>query len=159
MFKNFLLFKNHLCLSLSPISNSNRYSDVSVFKGQCICQILIIWAVNDGFKEFLLIIQEIIFNALNEMHSKQATVRSRLAVNQSRLDERQFWYLSQPSSLLKNMHLPAKPFLKFGPMLSNCPFGDEVLHYKVSLCCELDKAECEHWQRQKLFDLQISIRA
>lgn len=35
------------------------------------------------------------------MHSKQAAVGSRLAGSQSRLDERQFWYLSQPSSLFK----------------------------------------------------------
>lgn len=57
------------------------------------------------------------------------------------------------------MYLPAKPFLKHDPMLSNCPFGDEILHYKVSLCHEVDKAECEHWHTPKLFDLQIIIRA
>ena len=39
------------------------------------------------------------------------------------------------------MHLPEKPFLKLDPMLSNCPFGDEMLYYKVSLCLGLDKAE------------------
>lgn len=38
------------------------------------------WIVSEGFKESLLIIQDIIFNALNEMYSKQATVSSRLAV-------------------------------------------------------------------------------
>lgn len=57
------------------------------------------------------------------------------------------------------MYLPAKPFLKHGPILSNCPLGDEILHYKVSLCYEVHKAECEHWHTTILFDLQISIRA
>lgn len=57
------------------------------------------------------------------------------------------------------MHLPAKPFLKHDLLLSNCPFGDEILHYKVFLCGEVDRAEWEHWHKPKLFDLQISIRA
>lgn len=35
------------------------------------------WKVNEGFKESLLIIQDIIFNVLNEMYSKGATVSSR----------------------------------------------------------------------------------
>lgn len=48
------------------------------------------WRVNEGFEESLLIIQDIIVNALNEMYSKRATVSSRLTVSQSRLDERHF---------------------------------------------------------------------
>ena len=56
------------------------------------------------------------------------------------------------------MYLPTKPFLKHDPVLSNRPFGDEILRYKVSLCHKIDKAECEHWHTPKLFDLQISVR-
>lgn len=41
------------------------------------------WTVNEGFKESLLIIQDIIFSVLKEMHSKQAAVSSRLTVSQS----------------------------------------------------------------------------
>lgn len=58
---------------------------------------------------FLLITQDI-FTTLNEMHSGQNNVGSRLIVSQSKCDERQFWYLSHPSTLFKDMYLPTMSF-------------------------------------------------
>lgn len=78
------------------------------------------------------------------MQSRQNNVSSRLIVSQSKCDERQFWYLSHPSTLFKDMYLPtmtvSEPWFY---VIHHCS-GHEILHYKF-LRNEV-KTVCKYWR-------------